>query len=140
MGSWPMPEMQRQIDSVREAFSADTRKPFVLKPSFPYGSPQSATHPSPPRSAYRPEIIGRADSMDQQIADARSVQQHSQVNYTNHPITPPISAGPVENKGGSPGLHTIGTLSSNQGSQPPAMAQTLPLADGQSWNPSRIFE
>ncbi|KAL2158032.1 hypothetical protein VTH06DRAFT_4842 [Thermothelomyces fergusii] len=48
MSAWPMPDMQRQIDSVREAFSADIRKPFVLKPTFPYGSPHSATHPSPP--------------------------------------------------------------------------------------------
>ncbi|KAL2129139.1 hypothetical protein VTI74DRAFT_8174 [Chaetomium olivicolor] len=48
MSAWPSPDMQKQIDSVREAFSADIRKPFVLKPTFPYGSPHSATHPSPP--------------------------------------------------------------------------------------------
>jgi hypothetical protein len=37
--SWPMPDMQQQIDALREVFSADMRKPFVLKPTFPYGSP-----------------------------------------------------------------------------------------------------
>ncbi|KAK8103782.1 uncharacterized protein PG998_010815 [Apiospora kogelbergensis] len=39
MGSWPIPEMVKQIEAVREAFSADTRKPFVLKPSFPLRQP-----------------------------------------------------------------------------------------------------
>ena len=32
----PMPEMQSKIDSLRNVFSADIRKPFVLKPSFAY--------------------------------------------------------------------------------------------------------
>ncbi|MBE3047277.1 hypothetical protein IMZ48_33105, partial [Candidatus Bathyarchaeota archaeon] len=39
MGAWPMPEVQKQVNAVREAFSADVRKLFALKPSFPYGSP-----------------------------------------------------------------------------------------------------
>ncbi|EPE36032.1 Zn2/Cys6 DNA-binding protein [Glarea lozoyensis ATCC 20868] len=56
--SWPMPEMQAQIDALREAFSADTRKPFVLKPSFPYGSPGAPVHSSPPRSNTQYRSIG----------------------------------------------------------------------------------
>ncbi|KAK5088504.1 hypothetical protein LTR05_002724 [Lithohypha guttulata] len=36
---WPMPEVESQINGLRTAFSADLRKPFDLKPSFPYGTP-----------------------------------------------------------------------------------------------------
>ncbi|PHH77091.1 hypothetical protein CDD82_3668 [Ophiocordyceps australis] len=52
MEAWTMPELQKQINAVREAFSADVRRPFVLKPTFPYGSPHSS-HPSPPRPMHR---------------------------------------------------------------------------------------
>ncbi|CAI4218671.1 unnamed protein product [Parascedosporium putredinis] len=51
---WPMPELQRQIDAVREAFSMDTRKPFVLKPSFPTG----ARHPAPRHHLAQVRAIG----------------------------------------------------------------------------------
>ncbi|TDZ20303.1 Cutinase transcription factor 1 alpha [Colletotrichum orbiculare MAFF 240422] len=73
MSVWPMADLQKQVDAVREAFSADTRKPFVLKPSFPYGSPQSSSHSSPPRG-YRPGMA-RAGSLDHQL---ETNLQHSQ--------------------------------------------------------------
>ncbi|KAK0729018.1 hypothetical protein B0T21DRAFT_349950 [Apiosordaria backusii] len=120
MSSWPMPDMQRQIDSVREAFSADVRKAFVLKPSFPYGSPHSNSHPSPP---------GRL--LDTQVP-------HSQVSYSL-PITP-ISVGPLDSKNDSPGVQSLGMMPSGHGTQAPAVPQTLPLAEAPAWNPSRIFD
>ncbi|KAH8899222.1 hypothetical protein GQ53DRAFT_303019 [Thozetella sp. PMI_491] len=137
MGAWPMPDMQKQVDSVREAFSADTRKPFMLKPSFPYGSPQSSTHPSPPgpRPTFRANI-SRNGSMEHQHIDTQAVQQH----YASHPITPPISAGPVDNKGASPGLQSLVVMGPTPGSQAPGMPQTVPVADAPAWNPARIFE
>ncbi|KXX75571.1 Nitrogen assimilation transcription factor nit-4 [Madurella mycetomatis] len=120
MSAWPMPDMQKQIDSVREAFSADTRKPFVLKPSFPYGSPHSGSHPSPP---------GR---------HLETQMPHSQVSYTSHPLTP-ISAGPLDTKSESPVGQSLTMVSSGPGSQAPGVTQTLPLAETPAWNPSRIF-
>ncbi|KAK4251785.1 hypothetical protein C7999DRAFT_10411 [Corynascus novoguineensis] len=122
MSAWPMPDMQKQIDSVREAFSADIRKPFVLKPTFPYGSPHSATHPSPP---------GRP--LDSQM------QQHSQVSYTSHPLTP-VSVGPPDTKGDSPSVQSLTTMASVHGSQASGAPQTLPLSEAPAWNPSRIFD
>ncbi|KAK4193292.1 hypothetical protein QBC35DRAFT_101236 [Podospora australis] len=121
MSSWPMPDMQRQIDSVREAFSADIRKPFVLKPSFPYGSPQSNNHPSPP---------GR-QHLDTQVP-------HSQVSYSL-PITP-ISVGPLDSKSDSPDLQSLGMMPAGHVTQAPVVTQTLPLAEAPAWNPSRIFD
>ncbi|KAH6650595.1 hypothetical protein F5144DRAFT_52094 [Chaetomium tenue] len=121
MGAWPMPDMQKQIDSVREAFSADVRKPFVLKPTFPYGSPHSATHPSPP---------GRP--LDSQMS-------HSQVSYTNHPLTP-VSVGPLDGKSESPVVQSLTTMASVRGPQTSGVSQTLPLSEAPTWNPSRIFD
>ncbi|OBS19762.1 hypothetical protein FPOA_11487 [Fusarium poae] len=75
MESWSMPELEKQINALREAFSADVRKPFVLKPSFPYGSPHPSTHSSPPRGSepFRP-VIHRTGSIDQHL-DTHGAQQ-----------------------------------------------------------------
>jgi len=133
-----MADMQRQIDAVREAFSADTRKPFVLKPSFPYGSPQSSSHSSPPRvdAGYRSGLT-KTGSLGHQL-DTQNV--HSQVSYPGHPISPPISAGPGDTKGDSPGVQSLVMMSASQVSQATGMPQAVALADPPSWNPSRIFE
>ncbi|KAJ0321237.1 hypothetical protein COL5a_009292 [Colletotrichum fioriniae] len=135
MSVWPMADLQKQVDAVREAFSADVRKPFVLKPSFPYGSPQSSNHSSPPRG-YRPGMA-RTASLDHQL-DTQNLQ-HSQVSYTSHPITPPISAGPVDTKSDSPAIQSL-VMMASQGSQAPGMQQTMSLSDAPAWNPARIFE
>ncbi|OLN82859.1 Cutinase transcription factor 1 alpha 3 [Colletotrichum chlorophyti] len=135
MSVWPMADLQKQVDAVREAFSADIRKPFVLKPSFPYGSPQSSNHSSPPRG-YRPGMA-RTTSLGQQL-DTQNLQ-HSQVSYTSHPITPPISAGAVDTKSDSPAIQSL-VMMATQGSQAPGMPQSMPLADAPTWNPARIFE
>ena len=135
MSAWPMADMQRQIDSVREAFSADIRKPFVLKPSFPYGSPQSSTHSSPPRQTYRPELP-RSGSIDQHIDGRIPLPQ---VSYINHPITPPVSVSPMDSNSDSPDVQSLAMMTSNA-QQPGAMQHSMPLTDAPAWNPSRIFE
>lgn len=127
MNAWPMTDMQRQIDSMREAFSADLRKPFVLKPSFPYGSPSpSAGHPSPPHqqlaggtptgNSLRADPM-RSQSVDQIIQQHQQQQQHHQhhqfqqqqlgpalsqghpaANFMGNPISPPVSVGTADIK------------------------------------------
>lgn len=133
--AWAMPELEKQINALREAFSADIRKPFVLKPSFPYGSPHLSSHSSPPRGndSYRP-VVQRTGSMDQHF-DAHGAQH---VSYTSHPITPPISTGPVDSQSDSPTLQSLVMMS--QGSQAQGMPQSLSLPDQPGWNPSKIFE
>ena len=138
MTAWPMPDMQRQIDAVREAFSQDTRKPFVLKPSFPYGSPQSTKMATPPRSdaLYRPNPM-RASPL------GHHVDTNVSVSYTSHPITPPVSAGPPDLKGDSSpaSSQSLMMMAAGQSSQAPSMQGSMPLADAHtSWNPTRIFE
>ncbi len=130
-----MPDMQQQIDALREAFSADTRKPFVLKPSFPYGSP-GAINTTPPRSNAQYRSHGSSHHVLE--------QQHApqQVSYTAHPISPPISAGGVDTKSDSPAVQSLVMMATGQrGSQPqPPITTGVPMADPSTWNPSRIFE
>ena len=141
MSAWPMADLQKQVDAVREAFSADTRKPFVLKPSFPYGSPHSSNQSTSPRAAtgYRPSNLARTGSLEHQL-DTRNIHQTPQVSYTSHPITPPVSAGPLDTKSDSPGVQSLVMMQNQPGSQAPGMPPSMPLADAPTWNPQRIFE
>ncbi|KAJ6782170.1 hypothetical protein PWT90_03602 [Aphanocladium album] len=135
MEVWPMPELQTQIDTVREAFSADTRRAFVLKPSFPYGSPHPSNKSSPPHmpcTAYQGNPA-RSGSLDQHL-DA-----HSSLRYVNNPITPPISTGPMGSKNESPAIQSL-ELIPPMGTSATAMPPNMGLADQVAWNPSRIFE
>lgn len=134
MGAWPMPDMQKQVDAVREAFSADTRKPFVLKPSFPYSSPRSGTRPSP--QALHAGFTPHSGSMDRHLDP--SATHHAQVTYAGHPVSPPISAGPVDAKGDARVVQAM--MAAGQGTQASSMQQTISLTEPPAWNPSRIFE
>ncbi|KAI1761816.1 hypothetical protein GGR53DRAFT_533201 [Hypoxylon sp. FL1150] len=132
MHSWPLPEMIKQIDAVREAFSANTRKPFVLKPSFPYGSPHPSSHSSPPTAnTFKPPML--QTTLDSQAG------QHSQVSYANHPITP-ISTGSVDNKSDSPSAQSLSLMTPGQSTQASTLSSGMSLGDHPSWNPSRLFE
>jgi hypothetical protein len=144
--SWPMPEMQQQIDALREAFSADTRKPFVLKSTFPYGSPGAPQQASPSRSMqyHQQPQLSRPSSMEQQSLDQLHTQQ-PQVSYTSHPITPPISAGSTDTKSDSPAVQSLvmmatGQRLSQQQQQQQPLSNSIPMVDPSTWNPSRIFE
>jgi hypothetical protein len=141
--SWPMTDMQQQIESLREAFSADTRKPFVLKPTFPYGSPGAPANLSPPRSVqYRQSSLSQTAKLDQNLEQQngpQNPQQNPQVSYHNHPISPPISAGGMDSKSDSPAVQTLVMMASNQRAPQP-IANAVSMVDPSSWNPSRIFE
>lgn len=135
MEAWPMPDLQKQVDAIREAFSADIGRPFVLKPSFPYGSPHPSNQSSSPRGTMAYQVPAhRTGSMDQQLDPSN---QH--VSYINHPITPPISVGPMESRSDSPAVQSLVMMP--QDGQVPDMQQTLGLANNPpTWNPARIFE
>lgn len=125
--AWPMPEIQSQIDSLRLAFSADTQRPFELKPSFPYGSPSEPYQPSPPMDAHYHPHLSQVPS---------NVQ--SRVGFHAHPITPPISAGAEDSKSDtSSQLQSLGMVPH----QPPTtLPLDTPLVDENSWDPTRIIK
>lgn len=137
MEAWPMPDLQRQVDAIREAFSADVRRPFVLKPSFPYGSPRPSDQSSPSRAniTFQNGSVHGAGSMDHQHLDP--LNQH--VSYLSHPITPPVSVGPMDSRSDSPAVQSLVMMSQNR--QAPDMEQTMALGSNPpTWNPARIFE
>ncbi|KAI9680066.1 MAG: hypothetical protein M1817_005082 [Caeruleum heppii] len=130
--SWPMPEMQLQIDALREAFSADISKPFVLRSTFPYNSPppMASAHTTPPHALNQPHGLGRQHSFD-----------HSQMRYVEHPISPPMSAGVVDSRRDSNIGRPLVTLA--PGPSPhsaPHHAMGNGMVDTSTWNPSTIFE
>lgn len=133
--SWPMPDMQQRIDALREAFSADVRKPFVLKPTFPYGSPVATVNTSPRANVqYRQASSHSSQNLEQQHAP-------QQVSYTAHPISPPISAGGVDQKSdSSPAVQSLVMMATGQRGPQPPITPGVAMADPSSWNPSRIFE
>ena len=128
--SWPMPEMQAQIDALREAFSADTSRPFELKPSFPYGSPAARLQPSPPADLH---YQGR--TLSRQTSHEHAPQHH----YNTQPITPPISAGEVDSKEGSLAAASL-TMMATGHRQHQQMPENSMGNDSLAWNPTRIFE
>jgi hypothetical protein len=128
--SWPMPEMHQQVNNLRQAFTADITKPFELKPSFPYGSPQVHTQSSPPSvsGSYR----NRLGSQQSPLA------QPGQVNYHAHPITPPISTSEHDTKADSPVAQSLVMMASGQ--RAPQPAPGMQIQEPVQWNPQRIFE
>lgn len=153
---WDMPEMHAQINALREAFSADTSKPFALKPSFPHGSPPapraSQSPPFPADHSYTSHpsvasaVSGDAVPLDAaapgqvQIPSAPPVQSFP----ITHPITPPISTTDSEPKTDSPvgqSLVSIPAGATGQliGGRAPTSAGAAPQEQAQ-WNPTKIFE
>lgn len=127
--AWPMPDMQMQIDALREAFSADTSKPFKLKSTFPYGSPGRTLQPSPPLDLnYQHHSLSQQGSQD----------QTAQVQFHSEPMTPPISTGHNDQDrslaSGSLAMMT------NGGQQPILMATNTMGTDQTAWDPTRIFQ
>ncbi|KYK57604.1 putative Cutinase transcription factor 1 alpha [Drechmeria coniospora] len=133
MEAWPMPELQRQVDAVREAFSADVSRPFVLKPSFPYGSPRSSSHSSPPRGKHGYRSMDRTGSMDQHLGAAHAPT----MSYSGHPMSP-VSADPGDSKSDSPIIQSLAMMPEGPASD---ISNGLVMESSQpSWNPARIFE
>ena len=129
---WPLQEMQIQIQSLRQAFSADINKPFELKPSFPFGSPVAQLQPSPP-----------ADLHYQQEHSTKYATAHdkpSQLHYHAPPITPPISAGLDDTKDGSMAASSLAMMATNQRHQQMPIGHMEDNHNQVAWDPTRIFE
>jgi len=131
--AWPMPEMQTQIDNLRVAFSADTKKPFELRMNFPYGSPSESYQPSPPLDVqYQQPMYPNEPLHD----------HHRHLRQGAQPITPPISAGPREGHSDSPPIGSLGLTHDHhlhQASGHHAIT-SAPVVDQSSWNPTKIFD
>lgn len=138
INAWPMQEMKAQIDALREAFSADTNKPFVLKPCFPYGTPSDSYHPSPPMEPQYHRL---------QMSDQEQYNQQRSQSYPLQTMTPPISAVsresgfdsplPQQNRGVAPPSNNAGHSTANYSQTYPQ--HSVPTVDEAQWNPTPIF-
>ncbi|KAF2013414.1 hypothetical protein BU24DRAFT_349768 [Aaosphaeria arxii CBS 175.79] len=128
--AWPMPEMHQQVDNLRQAFSADVTKPFELKPTFPFGSPQVATQSSP---------LSNAGSYRSRLPSQQSpLEQPGQVNYHAHPITPPISASDHDPKTDSPVAQSLVMMAAGQ--RAPQNQASMQMQEPAQWNPQRLLD
>ena len=127
MEVWPSPEMQMQVNQLREAFSADVNRPFELKRGFPFESPSpssSGLQPSPPLDVnIQHPILSRHESLGHQ----------NHVAYHATPMTPPISSTGLSFEDSKDGPFMS---SSMQTTMP---MQTTPMSIGQEWNPTPII-
>ncbi|OSS49817.1 hypothetical protein B5807_06060 [Epicoccum nigrum] len=128
--SWPMPEMQAQVNSLRQAFSADTTKPFELKATFPFGSPQVAPQSSP--------LTNQSSYRSRHPSHPSPLEQPGQINYHAHPITPPISASDLGSKTDSPVAQSLVMMASGQ--RAPQSSAGMQMQENVQWNPQRIFD
>jgi hypothetical protein len=111
MSLWLMPEMQSKIDSLRNVFSADIRKPFILNPSSAHNVGLS-TNPNDVDDV-QPEAAhcGRG-----RLADLkRSIFQHDQGSDGGTPSygftsQPAMMLAPVAFPTSSTMSHAIGRL------------------------------
>ncbi len=132
ISSWPMPHVKAQIDALREAFSADTGKPFVLKRSFPFGSP--------PLDHARNGAVNSGHG-NPRASPESSLANSQTLDYPGQSLSPPLSTGGMNSQSGSPAPQVPNMTMAGQAQlTPPAMAGTMPIIDPMAWNPSKIFE
>lgn len=129
-----MPEMQMQVNQLREAFSADINRPFELKRGFPFESPSPSAgglQPSPPLDMnVQPPILSHHESHGHQ----------SHMSYHTAPMTPPISSTGLSFEDSKDGAFLPGSMSMIASSQQQSIPmQTTPMNIGQEWNPTPII-
>ena len=134
MESWPSPEMQMQVNQLREAFSADINRPFELKRGFPFESPSPSLgglQPSPPLDInIQHPILSRHEFLGH--------QKH--VPYHATPMTPPISSTGLSFEDSKDGAFMSSSMQTMTSSQQQSMPmQSTPMSIGQGWNPTPII-
>lgn len=144
MAAWPMPEVQQQIDALREAFSTDLSKPFVLKTTLPYNSPRpSHNSASPPLSSesHRPPPPLPPPSVPHEIHRPTTLmnrQLQMTGGYAGQPVSPPMSNCPGE-KEDSPTLESL-VMMASQPAPTGIMSTGMTMAGHSGWDPTRILK
>lgn len=118
--AWPMPAMQIQIDSLRQAFTTDMDKPFELRTNFP-GSPGAHTASTPSIDMY--------DNFQSSSPGNQTGWLPNAINATM--LTPPTTAEGTIGSG-----HSDASYSGHHGD----VAQNAnDMNDAINWDPSGVF-
>ena len=160
VASWPMSETEAQINGLRQAFSADTSKPFELKSSFPLGTPSEGFQPSPPSATQsQPQIPVQSQQAQYQQQQATHQQPHqqqlmiphtqsfnahqlNQMQHGSYLATPPVSAISGDSKPHSPSFQQSYDPNQQQFNQIPSSNyfQHPSIAEQAQWNPTPIID
>lgn len=149
------PEMQAQINALREAFSKDTSKPFELKPSLGLRSPLLENHPTPPELRHGSSgATAQTVPSWSHLQDATSSKTISPVSdyeqafeHINNTHGVPVQR-PMAYSGGTYQLPSQATYASQTLQQVTAAPQTgytlQPIISNEqqvapAWDPSGIF-
>lgn len=128
-----MPEMQMQVNQLREAFSADINRPFELKRGFPFESPTPSAgrlQPSPPLDMnMQHTMLSRHESYGSQ----------THMPYHTAPMTPPISSTGLSFDDSKDGLMSGSMQMMGSSGQQSMPMQTTSMSIGQEWNPTPII-
>lgn len=136
MGAWMMVDLHKQINAIREAFSADVSKPFVLKSTFPYGSPPPSNDSSPSQAS---KSHGSARDQRESIRQQLEAAVSPKAKQPNRSLSPPPSADHGEGIQDSPSGHPSFVISPEGRFCSLQQGVNLP-ANQSTWNPARIFE
>ena len=124
--AWPAQDLQAQILSLRQAFSADLSKPFELKAVLP---------PSAGFDVFSSPSPG-PDSYDRNIVAIPHDQIH---HFHTQPMTPPISAAGNCDDGRDNSLAASSLTMLATGRSTSLPGSEIEDHAG-SWNPTRLFE
>jgi hypothetical protein len=131
VSSWPMPEVEAQINALRVAFSANIDKPFELKATFPYGSPAEPHQPSPPLDSQYQNL---------QIPPNTQYDYPRNVPPPSQTLTPPVSAGASDSRTDSPQYAPTFGPSHGQTAPPMPNHNSIPMPDNVQWNPTPLID
>lgn len=119
--AWPMPEIQKQVDSLREAFSADINQPFELRANFPYGTPKRASEgDTPTDTSFVQDVMSTAN-------------QVSRTAYAAS-MAPPVQKCLMSHNNTAHAMVMMNNTAPNE-------LENMQMSQQASqWNPTRIFE
>ena len=143
------PEVQVQINALREAFSQDVNKPFELKPSLGLRSPSLETNPTPPatQSSHHGLPISGANSWthlqdaatSKTLSPSREYGQSYENMPTQHPMLSNKSSFSVTSQAGyvPAGVQHVTSAPQQGYALEPVISneQHTPV-----WDPSGIFQ
>ncbi|KAI9806902.1 MAG: hypothetical protein M1833_002560 [Piccolia ochrophora] len=130
--SWPMPELQKQIEPLREAFSADTSQPFTLRETFQFNGARGGEVQA--LSAHRVQYeyhSGRNSSFG----------SSQSLSFNGQPISPPASTIDMSSRAQNERIHPI--VMTQGGSRPTSQQEvdnSLPMMSTLGWNPGPIID
>lgn len=129
--AWPMPEMEKQIFSLRQAFSVDINKPFELKADFP-GSPARSEQSESPEAT--------SATIRTPLSDFETPPPPRDSHYMQPPPMHSASQYMASEDYPTPDSTSMAMINMEQGQYQPEPLPNVYSAQSFAWNPSPIIQ